>query len=68
MMDAINLFLIFLFKIYNLIILYIMTALVLGNGRSLKGFDFKSIPKGIDTIGCGLAFRYWQEINWYPSI
>ena len=45
-----------------------MTALVLGNGRSLKGFDFKSIPKGIDTIGCGLAFRYWQEINWYPDI
>lgn len=44
------------------------SALVLGNGRSLKGFDFKSIPKNIDTIGCGLAFRYWQEINWYPHI
>jgi len=40
-------------------------CLVLGNGRSLKDFDFNNI--NCDWIGCCLAFRYWDKINKYPD-
>lgn len=38
---------------------------VLGNGPSLKGFDFKRL-KSFDVIGMNAAYRYWDEIGWYP--
>ncbi|MGF1539104.1 MAG: hypothetical protein ACFCU5_01425 [Pleurocapsa sp.] len=39
---------------------------VIGNGPSLKGFDFKNFY-GLKTLGMNAAYRYWQRINWYPS-
>ena len=44
-------------------------ALILGNGGSLQGFDFTSIDREkYYIIGCCLAFRFWDEIDWYPDI
>ncbi len=43
-----------------------MDCLVLGNGKSLQGFDFRKI--NCDWIGCCLAFRYWNKINIHPTI
>jgi len=40
-------------------------GIVLGNGRSLKDFDFDKID--CEWIGCCLAFRYWDKINKYPD-
>ncbi|MDA9263412.1 hypothetical protein N9P71_01005 [Saprospiraceae bacterium] len=40
--------------------------IVLGNGPSLKGFDFDKL-NGHDTIGMNAAYRYWDKINWYPT-
>jgi len=39
---------------------------ILGNGPSLKGFDFFRL-EGYDTIGMNAAYRYWDRINWYPT-
>lgn len=45
------------------------SCIVIGNGASLKGFDFKTIDRNVyDTIGCTLAFRYWLKYNWFPDI
>lgn len=41
------------------------TLVVLGNGPSLKGFDFARL-KAFDCIGMNAAYRYWREIGWYP--
>ncbi len=41
------------------------TLVVLGNGPSLKGFDFASLA-GFDTIGMNAAYRHWDRIGWYP--
>jgi len=41
-------------------------ALILGNGPSLKGFDFEQL-KGLDVFGMNAAYRYWDEIKWYPA-
>ncbi len=41
------------------------TVILLGNGPSLKGFDFGRL-KGFDVIGMNAAYRYWETINWYP--
>ena len=38
---------------------------VLGNGRSLKNFDFTKLEG--ETIGTCLAYRYWYKINWFPD-
>ena len=44
-------------------------CIVFGNGYSLKNFDFKKINRDkYDTVGCCLAFRYWDKINLYPDI
>jgi hypothetical protein len=40
---------------------------VLGNGPSLAGFDFSRF-RGFDAIGMNAAYRYWDEIGWYPRI
>jgi len=39
---------------------------VIGNGPSLKGFDFNKLI-GFDTIGMNAAYRYWDKIGWYPK-
>ena len=38
---------------------------VLGNGKSLKNFDF-TILDG-ETIGTCLAYRYWYKVDWFPD-
>jgi len=40
---------------------------VLGNGASLKDFDLKSLGTDRITIGCCLAYREWERIDWYPT-
>lgn len=40
---------------------------VIGNGPSLKGFDFKKL-QNVDTLGMNAAYRYWDQIDWYPTI
>lgn len=46
-----------------------MDCLVLGNGKSLQGFNFKMLEKKkIDWVGCCLAFRYWNKVNVHPTI
>lgn len=40
---------------------------VIGNGPSLKGFDFTRL-NGVATLGMNAAYRYWDQINWYPTI
>lgn len=42
-------------------------AAVLGNGPSLRGFDFKKELSGFDTFGMNAAYRYWDTIGWYPT-
>jgi hypothetical protein len=39
---------------------------VVGNGPSLRGFDFRRL-NGEAVLGMNAAYRYWQEINWYPT-
>ena len=39
---------------------------VIGNGPSLRGFDFHSLTK-YDSIGMNVAFRHWHRIDWYPT-
>jgi len=40
-------------------------ATVIGNGRTLKDFDFKQIKE--DTVGLTMAIRHWYKIDWFPS-
>lgn len=42
------------------------TLVVLGNGPSLRDFDFASLDD-FDTIGMNAAYRYWDRIGWYPT-
>lgn len=45
------------------------STVIIGNGPSLKDFDFKKIDREkYNVIGCCLAFRYWDKIDWYPDI
>lgn len=41
------------------------TLLIVGNGPSLKGFDFDRL-RNFDCLGMNAAYRYWHEIGWYP--
>jgi hypothetical protein len=41
-------------------------AVIIGNGPSLKGFDFRRLD-GFNTLGMNAAYRYWDEIDWYPT-
>jgi len=41
-------------------------VVVIGNGPSLKGFDFHKLSQ-VDSIGMNAAYRYWEKINWYPT-
>lgn len=40
---------------------------ILGNGPSLKGFDFRKLDH-VDTLGMNAAYRYWKKIDWYPTL
>jgi hypothetical protein len=40
-------------------------AIVLGNGPSLKNFDFSRLAP-FDVFGMNAAYRYWREIGWHP--
>lgn len=42
-------------------------AIILGNGSSLKGFNFPKILDGITTFGTCAAYRYWYKIQWFPT-
>jgi hypothetical protein len=44
----------------------IKNLVIIGNGPSLKGFDFQNFD-GLKTLGMNAAYRYWQRINWYPT-
>ena len=39
---------------------------VVGNGSSLKDFDFNFL-KNKEWIGCTLGFRHWEELGFYPT-
>lgn len=39
---------------------------VLGNGPSMRGFDFTKL-KDYKTVGLNAAYRYWDQIGWYPT-
>lgn len=44
--------------------------LVICNGPSVAelvetGFDH--LPPHVDTVGCSLAYRYFEEVNWWPT-
>lgn len=41
-------------------------CIVLGNGPSLKGFDFARLD-GVASLGMNAAYRYWDQIGWYPT-
>ena len=40
--------------------------MVLGNGPSLKEFDFSALSN-VDSLGMNAAYRYWEKIGWYPT-
>lgn len=68
-MEIILLFLFFILLII-FIVYYITktkskTINILGNGRSLKNFNFNIIEG--ETIGTCLAYRYWFKVNWFPD-
>ncbi len=42
------------------------TILAIGNGPSLRGFDFSAL-EGCDTLGMNAAYRHWDRIGWYPT-
>jgi len=39
--------------------------IVIGNGKSLKDFDFKSL-NGCDCIGLNGSFRGFDSLDWHP--
>ncbi|MFN4024858.1 MAG: hypothetical protein ACK4MQ_08495 [Hyphomonas sp.] len=42
------------------------TIFVIGNGPSLRGFDFGRLS-GAETLGMNAAFRFWERIGWRPT-
>jgi len=48
---------------------YMKETLIFGNGRSLKGYDFKSIDREkYFWVGATLAFRHWNSIDSHPDV
>jgi hypothetical protein len=43
-----------------------LEAVVLGNGPSLRGFDFHRLSR-FDVFGMNAAYRYWYDIGWFPQ-
>jgi len=44
-----------------------LKILILGNGPSLKPDQFH-LFRGMACLGMNAAYRYWQEIGWYPDL
>lgn len=42
------------------------TLVILGNGPSLKSININKIK--YDTLGMNAAYRYWNRINWWPTL
>ena len=42
------------------------TLVILGNGPSLRGFDFERLS-GVATLGMNAAYRHWDRIDWRPT-
>jgi len=42
------------------------TAFILGNGPSLADVSFEAL-RDYPTFGMNAAYRYWREIDWYPT-
>jgi len=42
------------------------TIVIIGNGPSMRGVDF-SIFDGVHTFGMKHAFRFFRQINWWPT-
>jgi len=65
-----NTLLIFIFFLFIIFLVYFTktkskTINILGNGKSLKDFDFNDLDG--ETIGTCLAYRYWYRANWFPD-
>lgn len=46
------------------------TIMIIANGPSTKAlaeYGFENIPSHIDTFGMGLAYKYYERINWWPT-
>lgn len=41
-------------------------CVVIGNGPSLRGFRFSRLSN-VATLGMNAAYRYWDQIGWYPT-
>ncbi|MFN4156369.1 MAG: hypothetical protein ACK4HF_17110 [Paracoccaceae bacterium] len=41
-------------------------CVVIGNGPSLRGFDFHRLA-GLPALGMNAAYRHWDQIGWYPT-
>ncbi len=42
-------------------------AILLGNGPSLARIDLARDLSGLDSFGMNAAYRFWREIDWYPT-
>ncbi|WP_295508757.1 6-hydroxymethylpterin diphosphokinase MptE-like protein, partial [Accumulibacter sp.] len=46
------------------------SILVIGNGpstRKLIDYGLSNLPDGLDTFGMGAAYRYFEEVDWWPT-
>ena len=46
------------------------TMLIIACGKTTKAladWGFRNIPKEIDTVGMGMAYRHFESIGWFPS-
>lgn len=44
--------------------------LIIGNGPSVKAlvaYGFRNIPSDVDTFGMGAAYRFYEDIDWWPT-
>jgi len=47
------------------------TALLIANGpstRELVEYGFDRLPSELVTVGMNLAYRYYERINWFPTL
>ena len=45
--------------------------LIIGNGPSAQGLadlGFENLRSDVDTFGMGIAYRYFRQINWWPTL
>ena len=44
--------------------------LIIGNGpstRALADWGFDNLPRDVDTFGMGAAYRFYRQVNWWPT-